>query len=314
MHLMKPKDTEAPAFRAARLCGLAAIGAGLMGSAALLHVTPVFAQAATSAPTPAAPPVPVTAQPLALSQSTARTAASQVQAQTDPAKPPSEGRRSHVTISHNGVIIDSDDGGYHHTFTGADGREFDVTTNDARDLTPEEQRHWEETVAKAEAHAAETLKKVNSPEFKARIAAATARAAEAEARENSPEFKARIAAAQAGAAEAEARVNSPEFKARIAAAQARAADAEKMVNSPEFKARIAAAEARAAEAEKMVNSPENSHPCCRERREKAGSRFRPRAGARGCGGSIRTVAARSFCLSTGRPVRWKRWPSTRPVA
>jgi beta-lactamase regulating signal transducer with metallopeptidase domain len=250
MQLMKPKDIEAPALRAARLCGLAAVGAGLLGSAALLHVTPVFAQ-------PAAAPAAVTAQPLVPPSPAAVSAASQAQADAakpDAAKPAK--RRGHVTISHNGVIINSDDGGYHHTFTGADGREFDVTTNDARDLTADEKRHWEQTVTKAEARAAEAEKMVNSPEFKAKIAAAVKAGADAEARVNSPEFKARMAAAEKAGADAERMVNSPEFKARMAAAQARAAEAEKMVNSPEFKARMAAAEKAGADAEKMINSPE----------------------------------------------------------
>ena len=252
MQLMKPKDTEAPVLRAARLCGLAAVGAGLLGSAALLHVTPVFAQPA--APASAA----VTAQPLAPPSSAATAAANQAQsdaAKPDAAKAPAK-RHNHVSISHNGVIINADDGGYHHSFTAADGREFDVTNNDSKDLTPEEQRHLEETVAKAEARAAEAVKRVNSPEFQAKIAAAVKAGADAEARVNSPEFKARIAAAQAHAADVEKMVNSPEFKAKIAAAAKAGAEAEARVNSPEFKARMAAVQVHVAEVEKMVNSPE----------------------------------------------------------
>ena len=247
MQLMTPRETEAPVLRAARICGLAALGAGLLGSAALLHVTPVFAQSQPARVTAA--PLPAPAAAAAVSQ-----------AQHDAAKPDADAppfrRHSHLNISSHGVLINADGEGYHHSFRSSDGREFEVTTDEARDLTPEEKRHWEDVVAKAEAHAAEAMKRVNSPEFKARIAAAKKAGAEAEARVNSPEFKARIAAAQARAAEAEARVNSPEFKARIAAAQARAAEAEARVNSPEFKAHIAAAQAHAAEVEKMVNSPE----------------------------------------------------------
>jgi beta-lactamase regulating signal transducer with metallopeptidase domain len=256
MQLMKPKDTEAPALRAARLCGLAAVGAGLLGSAVVLHVTPVFAQPATPV---AAQPVsaqPVTAQPMAPPSRAVTTAASQ--AQTDTAKPdaapdkaPAK-RRGRVTITRHGIMMDSEPSGYHHTFVSSDGREFDVTSNDGKDLTPEEQRHFEETAAKAEAKAAEAMKRVNSPEFKARIAAAEQAGAQAEARVNSPEFKAKIAAARKAGAEAEARVNSPEFKARIAAVQAHAAEVEQMINSPEFKAKIA----RAAEAGARFNTPE----------------------------------------------------------
>ena len=55
MQLMNPRDAEAPVVRAARFCGLAALGAGLLGSAALLHVTPVFAQQARPAAAAVAP-------------------------------------------------------------------------------------------------------------------------------------------------------------------------------------------------------------------------------------------------------------------
>ncbi|MGZ6019638.1 MAG: M56 family metallopeptidase [Phenylobacterium sp.] len=248
MHLMKPKDTEAPALRAARLCGLAAVGAGLLGSAALLHVTPVFAQTATA-------PAPVAAQPLASASPAATSAVSQAQA--DAARPQASARRHRGLIIDGGDIVMNGSGGrYRHSFTTSGGQTITVYTDDEKDPSPDQQRQWEDQVNKAQAHAAEVMKRVNSPEFKARIAAATAHAAEVEARVNSPEFKARIAAAQARAADVEKMVNSPEFKAKIAAAERAGADAAARVNSPEFKARIAQAQARAAEAEKMVNSPE----------------------------------------------------------
>ena len=228
MHLMKPKDIEAPALRAARLCGLAAVGAGLLGSAALLHVTPVFAQGAT--------PAPVTAQPLAPPSRAAANATQQ--AQTDAVKNTDTApaaRKHHGVIINDGEVIVSGTGGqYHHTFKTSQGRELTVYTDDAKDPSPEQQREWEDQVKKAEARAAEALARVNSPEFKARIAQATARAAEAEARVNSPEFKARIAAAQARAADVEKMVNSPEFKARIA----RASEAAARFDTPEFKERM----------------------------------------------------------------------------
>jgi hypothetical protein len=252
MQLMTPREAEAPAVRAARLCGLAAVGASLLGSAALLHVTPVFAQGA------AAPPA-VTATPLAPPSPAATAAAGEARA--DAAKPgPEEApvkRKGHVIISHNGILMmDAEPSGYHHSFTSSDGREFEVITDDAKELTPEEERHWEQAVEHAQAKADEAMKKVNSPEFQAKIAAAVKAGAEAEARANSPEFKARIAAAQKAGEEATRMVNSPEFKAKIAAAEARGAEAERMVNSPEFKAKIAAAQKAGADAERMVNSPE----------------------------------------------------------
>jgi hypothetical protein len=261
MHLMKPRDTEAPALRAARLCGLAAVGAGLLGSAALLHVTPVFAQPATPAAAPArvAAPAPVTAQPLAPPSPAASAAVREAQADAARPGPGETSAHRHHTLMINdggGIVLDEGGGRYRHSFTGSDGRQITVYTDDAKDPSPEQQRQWEDRVKKAEAHAAEVVKRVNSPEFKAKIAAAAAHAADVEQMVNSPEFKARIAAAAKAGAEAQARVNSPEFKARIAAATARAAEAEARVNSPEFKAKIAAATAHAAEVEKMVNSPE----------------------------------------------------------
>ncbi|HZZ69110.1 MAG TPA: M56 family metallopeptidase [Phenylobacterium sp.] len=257
MQLMTPREAEAPAVRAARLCGLAAVGASLLGSAALLHVTPVFAQGVAA-------PSAMTALPLARPSPAATAAVSQARA--DAVKPdtakigPDEApvkRKGHVIISHNGILMmDAEPSGYHHSFTSADGREFEVITDDPKDLTPEEEQHWEQAVEHAQARAAEAMKKVNSPEFQAKIAAAVKAGAEAEARVNSPEFKARIAAAQKAGEDAERMVNSPEFKAKIAAAEARGAEAERMVNSPEFKAKIAAAQKAGEDAQRMVNSPE----------------------------------------------------------
>jgi beta-lactamase regulating signal transducer with metallopeptidase domain len=241
MHLMKPRDAEGPVVRTARACGLAALGAGLLGSAALLHVTPVLAQSQ-------APPAAVQAAQ---------------QAEHDAAKPDPAPAPHAVVTSRKGIIITSRHASHRHTWTAADGQSMTVVNDDPAELTPEEQRRLEATVrdaeakaAQAEAKAADVEARVNSPEFKAKIAAAEARGAEAEARVNSPEFKARIAQAEARAADAQRMIDSPEFKARIAAAQARATEAEKRINSPEFKARIAQAQARGEAAARMVNSPE----------------------------------------------------------
>ena len=256
MHLMKPKDTEAPAVRAARLCGLAAVGAGLLGSAALLHVTPVFAQSAPrSLPMAAAAPVPVAQAELA-----APAAAASPAQPAEPAEPaqPAAPTRHHrgMIINKDGVTLELGATGYRHSFTGSDGRAITVTNDDPNAPTAEQERRWEADARDAEAKGAAAEALVNSPEFKAKIAKAKAQAAAAQAMVNSPEFKARIAKAQEEGRKAEAMVNSPEFKARIAAAEKAGRDAEAMVNSAEFKARIAAAQARGAEAERMVNSPE----------------------------------------------------------
>lgn len=240
MQLMKPRDTEGPFIRTARICGLAAVGAGLLGSAALLRVTPVFAQ---TPPPPAAVAAPAT--------STEITEINK-QIDEDVGPPPAAHGGAHhprMVVSRKGVIISDGDASHAHSWTSADGRAITVYNGDAGQPSAEQQRQWEEQLRRAEEAGARAEARVNSPEFKARIAAAEAKAAAAEARVNSPEFKARIARAEAQAAAAEARVNSPEFKARIAAAEARAAEAERRVNSPEFKARIERAEAQAVAAE-----------------------------------------------------------------
>ena len=237
MQLMKPREAEGPLVRTARICGLAAFGAGLLGSAALLHVTPVFAQ-----PSPAAP----AASPTSLAASQAADPGPADAGKPEPADP-----RPGVIVSRGTVIVTTRHGrrGHSQSWTDTAGRSITVVNDDPRDLSPEQRRRIEESSREAEAKAAEAEARINSPEFKARIAAAEAKAAEAQARINSPEFKARIANAQAKAAAAERMVNSPEFKAKIARAQARAEAAEKMINSPEFKAKIARAEAAAARAE-----------------------------------------------------------------
>jgi beta-lactamase regulating signal transducer with metallopeptidase domain len=243
MHLMRPREREAPALAAARLSGLAALGAGLLGSAALLHVTPVFAQAVTPAPAPA----PVTASPLPPPASSAAG-----QADRDAAKPmPEARRRPRMIATHNGVIVLGDDRSHPHSWTAKNGRTMTVYTDSAVAPTAGDERRWEDEAQRAEARAAEIEKKVNSPEFQARINKAAqdaARAADIEGYVNSAEFKARIAAAQAEGERAAAMVNSPQFKGRLAAAQARAAEAQRMVESPEFKARIARAQHAAEEA------------------------------------------------------------------
>jgi beta-lactamase regulating signal transducer with metallopeptidase domain len=245
MQLMKPADAEAPAIRVARLWGLAAVGAGLLGSAALLHVTPVLAQ-------PAAPaPAPVTAAPLP-----APAAAATDQARRDAGAEPAPRHRSGMIFSKKGVIIERGPSGYHHSFTASDGQQMTVINDDPSEPTAAQQKEWEDAARDAEARGAAAERMVNSPEFKARIERAKAQAAAAEKMVNSPEFKARIEKAKAQAAAAEKMVNSPEFKARIAKAEARAAEVEKMVNSPEFKARIAKAQADAEAAARMVNTPE----------------------------------------------------------
>jgi hypothetical protein len=263
MQLMKPQEAEGRVVRAARFCGLAAVGASLLGSAALLHVTPVFAQSEPAAVSAAPLPPPA--------------AAAARQASQD-AGPATKSRHRHGVIwAKDGVMIQTGDGGYRHSFTGSDGKQVTVYSDDAAEPSAEQQRRWEQAARDGEAKAAAAEAMVNSPEFKARIAKAEAQGREAERMVNSPEFKARIAEATARAAEAQKMVNSAEFKTRIAKAEAQGREAERRVNSPEFKARIAEATARAAEAETMVNSAEFKERIARAQAEAAAAPERVRA-------------------------------------
>ncbi len=241
MHLMHPREREAPALTAARLSGLAALGAGLLGSAALLHVTPVFAQAA------GAPPAPVASKPLPPPAASAASQADRDAAKPAPAAAPRH-NGSHMMITRGGVVISSGGNQHAHSWTAANGRTMTVYTDDDAEPSAAQERAWEAEADRAEAKAAEVEARVNSPEFKAKIARAEEAGRKAEAMVNSPEFKARIARAEEAGRRAEQMVNSPEFKARIAAAEARGAEAEKYVNSPEFRARIERAHRAAEEA------------------------------------------------------------------
>jgi beta-lactamase regulating signal transducer with metallopeptidase domain len=270
MQLMKPTDAEGPALRAARLCGLAAVGASLLGSAALLHVTPVFAKDARAVPSslvePALPAMPAVPALPALPAVPALPALAAVGAvPAVPAIPavPAVPAGPHISYyGHNGVIVSKkgvilhSGAGHSHSWTGADGRTITVVNDSEKDPSPTQKREWEAVARDAEAQGAAAEKLVNAPEFKARVEKAKAAGEAARKLVESPEFKARIAKAEADAKAAEAMVNSPEFKARIAAAQAAGEAARKMVESPEFKARIAQAKADGEAARAYVESPE----------------------------------------------------------
>jgi len=231
MNLMKPADTEGAAVRAARLCGLAAVGASLLGSAALLHVTPVFAkQAAPAAALPAVPAAP--AAPVGVHR-------------------PHKG----VIITRDGVILRSG-GGYTHRWTGAGGKTVTLIDRNPNDPSAAQQRQWEAVARDAEAQGAAAEKLVSSPEFKARIAKAEAAAEAARKLTESPEFKARIAKAEAASEAARKLTESPEFQDRIAKAEAAGQAAGALTESPEFKARIAEARASGEAIRRLTQSPE----------------------------------------------------------
>jgi beta-lactamase regulating signal transducer with metallopeptidase domain len=273
MQLMKPRDSEGRMIRAARLCGLAAVGASLVGSAALLHVTPVFAQ---PAPAPVVAPTPVSAlsppvAPVAPLPPVAPTARVAPTAPVAPVPPTSPAARHHsgLVFSRNGVLIEVGQTGYRHTFTGANGQTITVVTKDAAEPSAEQRREWEADAREAETKAAAAEAMVNSPEFKAKIAKARADAEAARAMVNSPEFRAKITKARADAEAARALTHSAEFTAKIAKARADAEAARAIANSPELKAQIVKARADAEAARAMVNSPEFRAHMARMREEGA---------------------------------------------
>jgi beta-lactamase regulating signal transducer with metallopeptidase domain len=251
MQLMKPNEAEAPLVRAARLTGLAALGAGLLGSTALLHVTPVFAQQAPTQQASGQPAARVAAAPAPAAAAAARQAADDAGASITMVH-----RRHGLIYSRKGVVFEVGDNGHRHSFKASNGETITVVNDDPDEPTAEQQRAWEAEArdAEAKADAAEAL--VNSPEFKARIAKAKADGEAARRMVESPEFKAKIAKARADGEAARKMVESPEFKARIAKAQAEGEAAQARVNSPEFRAMIAKARADGEAARKMVESPE----------------------------------------------------------
>jgi beta-lactamase regulating signal transducer with metallopeptidase domain len=247
MQLMKPRDDEAPAVRAARLCGLAALGAGLLGSAALLHVTPVFAQAPAAVRAPLAAPAPVAGPATAVA----------AQAAADAGKSATPVHRRHGLIySKKGVLIEVGDQGYRHSFTAANGKTITVVNDEPAAPSAEQQREWEAEARAAEEQAEKAEAMVNSPEFKARIERAKAAGEAARRMTESPEFKARIAKATADAAKAAAVVDSPAFKAHIARIKADGEAIGKLMDTPEYRARIEAARASGEAARAMVESAE----------------------------------------------------------
>jgi beta-lactamase regulating signal transducer with metallopeptidase domain/stalled ribosome alternative rescue factor ArfA len=229
MHLIKPRDAEGLLVKTARACGLAVVSASLLGSAALLHVTPVFAQTPKAAPAPS----PVAVAPLPPPSTPANVAQ---QAQTDAAALPALRRRHGTVIHKDGVLIEAGQTGRRHSWTAADGTAMSVVTPDDGEPTLEQKRKWEADARDAEAKAAKVDAYVNSPEFKVKIEKAKEAGKRAEAMVNSPEFKAKIEKAKAAGEAARAYTNSPEFKAAIARAQSQAAEAAaEAVNSPEFR-------------------------------------------------------------------------------
>lgn len=241
MRLMNAREAESPLLRATRLSGLAAIGVGVLGSAALLHVTPVFAKA-QAAPVAAAPAAP---NSVTIISGQAASAAAQADRDAAKAAVAPHHRRSSMIFSQDGVILRSGEAGYAHSWTSQGGRTMTVYTDDPKAPTDAQERAWEKAADEAEIKAQEVEKRINSPEFKAKIAAAQAQAERARAMVDSPAFKARLAEAARRAEEARKLVDSPEFKARIARAEASARAAEARVNSPEFRAQLEHAQAAA---------------------------------------------------------------------
>ena len=262
MHLMNPARAERGPLHALRLCGAGVLATGLLATAIALHVSPAAAEqpvvSRTALPASAAA-IPAAAIEAELAEPAAPAAPA---APAEPAKP-APNRHHSVIISHRGVILNDNDGGYEHRWTSADGHEITIFTKSDKDLTPDQKARLEASVAQAEKEGETARALVESPEFKARIAKAKEAGEAARRYTESAEFKAQIAKAREAGEAARKLTESPEFKAQIAAARqagdaARAAGeaARKMTESPEFKAQIAQARLSGEMARKMTESPE----------------------------------------------------------
>jgi beta-lactamase regulating signal transducer with metallopeptidase domain len=252
MHLIGPKKSVGGAPKTVELIAGGVIAAGVVGVAALLHVSAALAQ-------PEAPAKAHTSMVASAAMTTA--------------------------VSDTHVVIDN--GRYEHRWTSASGRSYDLRNNDPKDPSPADQARVEHDVdgaeaeaakaeieaAKAEGEAAKTEGMVNSQEIKEAMAQAVkaqdmARVAEAEATRamNDPKIKAAIAEGQRLAADSHLRLeaqaqamkalNDPQVKAAMAQARdsqrlamLAQAEAMKALDDPKVKAEIE-------RARHIQNSPE----------------------------------------------------------
>jgi beta-lactamase regulating signal transducer with metallopeptidase domain len=241
MHLIGPKKSQGAALKSVKLVAGGVIAAGVVGVAALLHVSTALAQ---SAPATASQPVAVAAA-----------------APAEPAVITGAQTRDDAAV----VIMDSNHGRYEHRWTSASGRKYDVRNDDAGEPSAADRARLEKHVDAAMDEAAKAKAMLSSPEFKAKMAEAMkakdiALTAKMEALKalDDPQIKAQLVAARdsqhlAMMAEAEAQkaLNNPEIQAEIAKARGSQhlammakAEALKALDDPKIKAQIA--EARAA--------------------------------------------------------------------
>ena len=138
----------------------------------------------------------------------------------------------------------------------AEGKPFVRVNGECRELTPEERRHLDEEMAKAQKQIAEATAKINSPEFKKQIADAQKQATEAATKLNSPEFKRQMEEAQQQALKARELINSDQFKKQMDEMQKQVAEATAKLNGPEFKQQMEDWQKQVADASARMNSPE----------------------------------------------------------
>ena len=138
----------------------------------------------------------------------------------------------------------------------AEGKPFVRVNGECRELTPEERRHLDEEMAKAQKQIAEATAKINSPEFKKQIADAQKQATEAATKLNSPEFKRQMEEAQQQALKARELINSDQFKKQMDEMQKQVAEATAKLNGPEFKQQMEEWQKQVADASARMNSPE----------------------------------------------------------
>lgn len=251
MHLIGPKRTPRPAMKTLGLLSGAAVAAGAVGAAVLLHVPTALAQSAPPAPppapgiysTPEAPPAPPAYAPRAPEATPAVPAelATPPEPPVAPEPPTAPATPADPAVTPTpptppeaDAVIDEGKGGYEHRWVSRAGKHVTIVTDDPRDPTPEERERYEAKIADAMAQARKATDLVSSPAFKAKLAAI---------KSQDFELKAKLAALKA--------LDAPEVKAQIAAA-ARMANSDtvmrakmealKVMDDPKIKAEIAEAE------------------------------------------------------------------------
>jgi beta-lactamase regulating signal transducer with metallopeptidase domain len=188
----------------------ALVVAGVAAPALLLHVTPSLAEArevTRLAPVAQAPlPPPVPAAPAARP--------------AQPAQPAQPARPAAAARDDGEVIVNAHGKHYRHSWVMPDGHRLTVYTSDAREPTPEEQRHIERQLADARIQVEKAKVRVEQARQQAEAEVARSHVEIERARQQIAQAQAQIsardmAAVQRALERAQARLNDPELQRRI---------------------------------------------------------------------------------------------------